>query len=311
MKELLKHIYVLIIPKWIRKKRNLFISENQLRKLKKKIIRYYAKLPKTKITQEQKIVVRYLKENSISCFPYYYQKKYIPDDIEVIEDRNNSLLFTILNGKKLYFKRTWSVEIIKTYFNDLLIEQDINSPHRYLTDDFNISINDIVADVGAAEGIFSLNIVEKASKLYLFETDEDWIEALNATFLPWKEKVIIINKYVSNINNEAKIMLDDFFYKNNRNIDFLKVDVDGAESELIQGCENLFSDSKLSKIALCTYHRQDDEEVFTELLKNKGFDISSSNGYMIFYHDKNIDAPYLRRGLIRATKRHIGNSKFN
>lgn len=310
MKTIFKHIYLLITPEGIRKKRNLLIAEGQLKNLKKRIIKYYAKLPKTKTTQEQKVVIKYLKKNPISVYPYNYKKKYITNDIEVFKDNANSLLFTILNGKKLYFKRTWSIETIKNYANDLLIEQDINSPHRYLTDDFQINNNDIVVDVGVAEGNFSLSIIEKASKLYLFETDKEWTEALSATFSPWKEKVIIINKYVSNINNDKKITLDNFFMGNS-NIDFLKVDVDGAESELIQGSENLFLSSKIYKVALCTYHKQEDENIFTKFLHNKGFNVTYSIGYMIFYHDKSLSAPYLRRGLIRATNTSYSDLKFS
>jgi hypothetical protein len=35
-------------------------------------------------------------------------------------------------------------------------EQDPDSPHRYLTDSFTIGNDDVLADIGAAEGNFSL-----------------------------------------------------------------------------------------------------------------------------------------------------------
>jgi len=38
------------------------------------------------------------------------------------------------------------------------------------------------------------------------------------------------------------------------------------------------------------------------LLKDYGFRITPSKGYMIHYYDKKMKAPYLRRGLIRAVR---------
>ena len=34
-------------------------------------------------------------------------------------------------------------------------EQDIDSPHRYLTNSFTIGENDVLADIGAAEEFFT------------------------------------------------------------------------------------------------------------------------------------------------------------
>ena len=42
----------------------------------------------------------------------------------------------------------------------------------------------IFVDIGSAEGFTSLEVIEKASHIYLFEQDKLWIEALNATFGP-------------------------------------------------------------------------------------------------------------------------------
>ncbi len=66
----------------------------------------------------------------------------------------------------MFFKRSWSEEKIRKYFNELLIEQDIRSPHLYLTNDFNTTEETTIADVGVAEGNSSLSVVEKAKSLY-------------------------------------------------------------------------------------------------------------------------------------------------
>ena len=87
----------------------------------------------------------------------------------------------------------------------------MNSPHRYLTESFTIGQNDVLADIGAAEGNFSLAVIEKVKKIYIFEYDQEWIEALRATFAPWSDKVEIINKFVSDKNDEYHIRFDTFF----------------------------------------------------------------------------------------------------
>jgi len=111
----------------------------------------------------------------------------------------------------------------------------------------------------------------------------------------------IVNKFVSNITDSENTKLDDHISVDGAGT-FLKIDVEGAESKLLNGCKRIFSEQKPLKVAICTYHKQNNEKDFTELLSQKGFKCSSSNGYMLFCYDKQIKAPYLRRGLIRAQK---------
>jgi hypothetical protein len=85
-------------------------------------------------------------------------------------------------------------------------------------------------------------------------------------------------------------------------VTFLKIDVDGAESIVLDSCREVFKSGRPFKIALCTYHKNNDEKEFTTMLKNNGFAVSPSKGYMIHYYDKKMKAPYLRRGLIRAVR---------
>ena len=77
-------------------------------------------------------------------------------------------------------------------YNLLSKEQDVRSAHRYLDGAFTFEKGEILVDAGVAEGNFALDVVEKASKLILFEADREWIEPLQATFAPWKEKIVIV-----------------------------------------------------------------------------------------------------------------------
>jgi len=302
MKDFLKSQYRNFLPFSFRVKIRKIKYTYDLKKLRKRIIGYYSKMPSGNITNEQLEVLEFIKNNQVCNFPYTFTFGYDAEKIKVFKDENINLNYVFLDSKRLYFKRSWTEDYIKNYYNLLLIEQNERSPHRYLTDDFFVENNSVIVDVGVAEGNFSLGQIEKVKKIYLFETDYEWIEALNATFEPWKEKVEIINKYASNNNNGHNISLDSFLI-NKEKLDFLKIDVDGAEAEVLEGCEKLLNDGTSLKIALCTYHKQNDGTTFSKLLEDNGFNVSFSNGYMIFInHGLDLKAPYLRRGLIRATK---------
>jgi predicted RNA methylase len=294
MNKFLFPIYSLVVPKPLR---TVILKKT----LRKNILKHFAALPESEVNSEQREVLKYLENNQVRIFPYPFHEKYSPDKVEVIYDRANGMRYVMQAGKRLYFKKRWSEKRIKIAFSDLMREQDINSPHRYLNDSFTMGKDDVLADIGAGEGNFSLAVIEKVRKIYIFEYNKDWIQALRATFAPWPEKVEIINKYVSDVNDESHIRLDTF-YENKRDLTFLKIDVDGAESVVLSSCNEVLKSGNSIKMALCTYHKNNDEKDFTLLLKNHGFSVTPSKGYMIFYYDKKMKEPYLRKGLIRAKR---------
>lgn len=293
MNELNSMIYRIVVPKFIRQK---IVAHH----LPLAILKYYSTLPE-KPSPEIESVLNYLRHNPMQVFPYDFQDEYIARDIEVYQDREKGLPYVLLDQKRLFFKRRWGKKKIQNLYNLLSKEQDRRSPHRYLSDQFLFDQGEMLIDVGAAEGNFALSVVEKASKLILFEADREWIEPLKATFEPWKDKVEIVNKYVSDIENEKSTTLDRYISGENGPM-FIKIDVEGAESRLLKGAERILSQQAL-KVAVCTYHKQEDEKEFNALLEQYEFETCSSEGYMLFYFDKKIKAPYFRRGLIRAQKK--------
>jgi hypothetical protein len=294
MNKFLFPIYRVLVPKPLR---TVILKKS----LRGKILKHFSALPENEISDEQREVLGYLKNNPVRIFPYLFHDNYSPEKIEVIYDSGTGMRYVLQEGKRLYFKKRWGEKRIKRAYSDLLREQDINSPHRYLTDSFTIGKDDVLADIGAAEGNFSLAVIEKVKKIYIFEFDKEWTEALKATFAPWSDKVEIINKYVSDFNDESHVRLDSFNAKN-KDLTFLKIDVDGAEAIVLKSCNELFKSANSFKVALCTYHKNNDEQDFTSLLLSHGYDVTPSSGYMIHYYDKKLRAPYLRRGLIRAVR---------
>jgi hypothetical protein len=274
-------------------------EERKKNKLHRAIIDYLENIPPEDLTDERRDVLDYLKQHLLAIFPYSYTGKYNSKKVFVYLDAEKEMRYILQDGKRLYFKKGWSEEQVQTSYNGLLIEQDCLSPHRYETDEFHVSEGDVVIDAGVAEGNFALSVIEKVKKIYLFEVDETWIEALNVTFAPWKDKVIIVNKYVSDNNKGNCITLDAFL--GNEKIDFIKADIEGAERQLFNGGVILLKQTPM-KVVLCTYHRHDDAEMLNQMLIEKGFHTEFSKGYMIFIYDNKLNVPYLRRGLIRATK---------
>jgi len=265
------------------------------------VMKYYKNTDSEKIDPEKKAVLNFLKTNPFNLFPYDFIKKYKRSDIKIFTDKNNGLKYGLLDGKKLYFKRSCTEKEAQNIFSGLILEQDLESPHRYLNNTFDVSSDDIVVDIGAAEGDFALSIVDKVKKIYIFEADFELIESLQATFEPWKEKIIIVNKYVSNTNKEQFTTLDSFF-EDKEMPTFFKVDIEGAELDMIYGSNKILSTTLSTKVVMATYHKHDDEMVLGETLRKLGFHTEFSKGYMLSTWDGVIKAPFFRRALIRAIK---------
>lgn len=220
---------------------------------------------------------QYIKTHGYARHLFEFREEYERIHFPVQEDKERGLHY-VLNrqGRRLYFKKNTPVDKIEKSYRILAIEQDIRSPHHYL-DDIKEVKGKIFVDIGSAEGFTSLEIVEEATHLYLFEQDELWIEALEATFTPWKEKVTIIRKYVSNKNNEQEITLDSFFQDKNKEQLFLKMDIEGAERYALAGSKKIFERQKLN-FAICTYHGNDDA-VIPDILKEYKCEFTEQYGF--------------------------------
>jgi hypothetical protein len=286
-------IYRILLPKVIRKR-----IDKQI--LKSKIFVYYSKLP-APLPEDIEEAINYLKKKPVVMFPNSFQDSYKHEGIEVLFDKAKRLPYVMMGDKRLYFKRRLNKERIRKIFNELLKEQDPKSPHCYENDVFKVEQGDVLVDVGAAEGNFSLSVVERVSRLLIFEGDKEWLEPLEATFEPWKEKVEIVNKFVGDKCNSEYTTLDDYFSPDDQ-LSFIKIDVEGAEASLLKGSQRILQIKKPAKVAICTYHRAEDESEFNSLLKNYGFKTSHSEGFVLLFRDRQLKAPFLRRGLIRAIK---------
>jgi len=289
---------VITIPGWLPKP----LRKPMLDVLRKQtILDYYNSLEPHKISEDEHKALTYIRRKGIQVFPYSFQDNYKKSEIEVFTDADNGLKYILENNRRLYFKRKSSKRGVRRNYNALRIEQDKKSAHRYLTPSFDVNEGDILVDVGAAEGNLPLSVIHKLKKVYLFETDPNWIEALQATFAPWKDKVEIVNKFVSNVNNDTHVSLDEFF-KDREVFSFLKVDAEGAEASILEGTQHILKSKNALKIVMATYHKPNDADEFELFFKQYHFKSEFSDGFMIFPELKTFYPPYLRKGLIRAIR---------
>ena len=217
-------------------------------------------------------------------YPYLWKEEYDQLLIDVHIDAENSLPFVMHHGKRLYFRRDM-INNVSDIYKALLIEQDERSAHCYV-DSYSELKNKVLLDIGAAEAIFALDTIEYVNHAYLFECDEKWLEALSATFAPWKDKITIVRKYVSDINDEDNVTLDTLFADKSIENLFLKMDIEGYERRALEGAKKLLQKGKNISGAVCIYHLHDDKEVIQSLLNDvMDVTVSIKPGYIIFENE--------------------------
>jgi hypothetical protein len=240
---------------------------------------------------------------------YEFAFKYHPDEIEVSFDDDKGLYYVMHKGKRLYFYQNSEQEVRQMYCG-LIVEQDAESPHRYLDDEMESIAGGCFVDVGAAEGMISLELIESVERAIIIEVEKKWIPALKATFEPWCDKVSIANKKAGSIDDDETVKVDSLVrdWENTSGAlgegkDILiKIDVEGSEGEVLSGARDLIE--RGCSMLICTYHDAGDEEKFQSFFTKRGYDVSFSKGYMLRI---NYDGrpPYFRRGVMHAFKEAI------
>lgn len=217
--------------------------------------------------------------------------KYDDLNVKIYTDEEKHLPYIIHSHRKLYFPQKFK-DIIVAAYKSLVLEQDEGSAHRYVQS-YEIFKNKTLLDIGAAEGLIALDVIELVDFVYLFECDEDWVDALSATFEPWKNKIEIIRKYVSDKNDDTNITLDTFFEDKPIDNLFIKMDIEGAELDALNGASYIFDHAKKMDFSICTYHKETDKIQIPAFLKAHGQNYNFTKGHLC------IDWR-LRKGIVRS-----------
>jgi hypothetical protein len=278
-------------------------------KEKKRLKKLYHEIVEGEWEEKEKYIdeLNYIREKgAVQVFPYTFSEQY-RCRMDLVGKDENGVFVKLEDKKKLYFC-TKDVVCAERFasrkYNALCREQDPHSPHRYYVEGFYPSSDDIFIDIGSAEGTEALLVADIVKKIYLFEADRNWEEALHKSFADYAEKTQILSYYVGRQNDEAGKMrrLDTCFGAECTGEKyFLKMDVEGAEKDVLLGGENFLRNNKV-KLLCTTYHRPEDAVDLKKLLEGWGFRCSYSEGYMLWHYDPNgLKPPYFRKGIIRAT----------
>ncbi len=252
--------------------------------------------------EEIKEILSFLDENEVQMIPYAFIEKYKAENVTVYADHDSGYPYVIVDNNNVFFPKEYSLERIRSSIALAIMEQDNNSPHKYLSETTAVEDGDTVVLIGASDGIFCLSIIEKAKKVYLFEPDKNWSIPLTLTLEKYLNKVEIVDKYISDIDYGENLTLDSFFNSKNESVNFIQADIEGFEKKLLLGAKKILSQSNQLKISICTYHKESDFTELSSILRSEGFKVKSSPGYMIMWMQIPCNAPYLRKGVIYASK---------
>lgn len=224
------------------------------------------------------------------------------EKVDAFFDEEAGMYYVMEQGRRMYFP----IEIFSTkkdvenYVNALHTEQDARSPHRYINERMDVPEGAVVLDAGVAEGNFSIGIIDKVKKMYLVECEPCFIRALQWTFKDDMDKIVFVDKFLSGHEDAQCTTIDAIMQ--GEPLDYLKMDIEGAELEALQGGEKTIAVSPNLKCNVCVYHRFNDNEVITKFLSEHGMEVENTPGYMMFHLDE--EYPHFpRKGLAQAVKK--------
>jgi FkbM family methyltransferase len=183
--------------------------------------------------------------------------------------------------------------------------------HFYEVAETRVGADDIVADCGAAEGIFALQVYSRAKRVYAIEPSPHWTASLARTF-QGATNVIVLPAALGATAGEAYLSggaldselsadgrngghavvvetIDRLFADRDQPLTYLKADLEGFELEMLEGARRTIARYR-PKIAITTYHRADHAERIAAFLRDvdagyrvrtKGIDADTGSPVML------------------------------
>lgn len=256
-------------------------------------------------------IIKFISKHGIMLYNYDWYIKYMEMEPQLFYDKEIGYYYFIHNNQKVYYKGTNINNIIADY-RIMLSEMDSNCPHCYNNFIFRAHY-DLIIDAGVAEGMFSLEHMHNAGRVVLVESDKEWCEVLKKTFYRYMQKVDIINKSLSNLNDANNVSLEKILDKycrfTNEHI-LIKMDIEGYEENALLALTDCLNKYKNIELIVCTYHYYLAEKNIKMMLDDMGFKTILSKGYIFLgpdYEKKICNKrwkvkPSLRHALLYATK---------
>lgn len=225
-------------------------------------------------------------------FPFYTQVDF-RDQFTFHEDKE--FPFVIYNNDTYFYSNAWSKELIIDNFNSTLNEQNVGSPHRYLSMD-EIKKGWVIYDIGAAEGLQAKEWSKKTKQIIIFEPDETQCVCLKKTFESEIKngKVIIIQEGVSNEYKKIQYGKQVFTVDSLSHLvkkynlpapNFIKADIEGEEMHLLEGAKDIIKSPEIEVVQITSYHRPHDSENIAQFFSQYGGKGESSEGVTLVNRD--------------------------
>lgn len=150
---------------------------------------------------------------------------------------------------------------------------------------FRVMPSDILLDIGAAEGLFALTVVNKCKKVFLIEPNRNFVKSLKKTFTGFENKIEIIETAVGDSigkisfsdnalsgsissagdpSNEVSLKTIDHLV-GDQVISFLKADIEGFELTMLKGAKQTIIRNR-PRIVITTYHDENDSEQIIDFI---------------------------------------------
>lgn len=185
--------------------------------------------------------------------------------------------------QKLYWPPSFSIDRLDQVVCETF---DIEDWHYYQKEHTKVDDGEIILDIGTAEGLFPLSVIEKCDHIYMIEPSKEFFKCLEKTFKFYSEKVSLHNVAIGNMDGEIpfdensldgkvtsntlenhliSIFKVDTLLGDNK-ITYLKADIEGFEQEMLKGAENVIKKNK-PKIAITCYHAQNNPDEIINIIK--------------------------------------------
>lgn len=220
----------------------------------------------------------------------------------LLYDASCDMFYVMIDGKPLYYPQEFSDEQVLERYRKLCEEQDRESAHCYRNGNLQIPDGAVIMDAGAAEGYFALTVIEHAGRVYLTDRDERWNAAWQKTFAPYRDKVVFLHGVLGGSEAGCDVMTIDDIIGTGR-LDFLKVDVGGAEQEVLLGAQKVLGNAAAMRCVVAAYHTHESEAQIEHILRENGFQTDRADGYFLHMdYEKPVWENELRHALVWAER---------
>lgn len=204
--------------------------------------------------------------------------------VEGVKHHETDIEISFKNIKNTLF---WPKNFSLNRFDQIVCESfDTKDWHYYQKEHTEVDPGEIILDIGTAEGLFPLAVIDRCEHIYMVEPSKSFYTCLQKTFSNYSDKTTFFNIAVGSEDGEISFdenSLEGMISKDNgsntivinkidtilkgKKITYLKADIEGFEQEMLKGAAETIKSNK-PKIAITTYHFENNPQEIVDLIKS-------------------------------------------